>query len=68
MQGSCQGNGGGPAMGLSVSIVLVKVLRANGHVATFVRAISGVKIDIAAIIFVDDTDLINVARPAEPIP
>ena len=46
---------------LSVSIVLVKVLRANRHVAIFVRAISGVKIDIAAIIFVNDTDLINVA-------
>ena len=55
-------------MGLSVSIVLVKVLRANGHVAIFVRAISGVKIDLAAIIFVDDTDLINVVRPTEPIP
>ena len=55
-------------MWVSVSIVLVKVLREKGFVAVFVQAISGIKIDIAAIIFMDDTDLINVARPNVPVP
>ena len=36
LQGCCQGNGGGPAMWVSVSIILVHQLWANGHVATFI--------------------------------
>ena len=68
LQGICQGNGGSPALHMAISIVLVKVLREKGFMAVFVRAISGVKIDIAVIIFVDDTDLINVARLNEPVP
>ena len=33
-QGACQGNGGGPGMFLSISIILIKVMYSNGHVAT----------------------------------
>ena len=36
LQGCCQGNGGGPAMWVLVSIILVHLLWANGHVTTFV--------------------------------
>ena len=36
LQGCCQGNGGGPVMWVSVLIILVHQLWANGHVAMFV--------------------------------
>ena len=51
-----------------VSIILVKVLRAQGHIAVFICAILGVKIDITVIMFVDDTDLISTVCPNVPVP
>ena len=61
LQGCCQGNGGGPVMWVSVSIILVHQLWANGHVATFIRAISGLKVSFAGFLYVDDGDLTTAA-------
>ena len=62
LQGCCQGNGGGPVMWVSVLIILVHQLWANGHVTTFVRAISGLKVSFAGFLYVDDGDLATVAH------
>ena len=61
LQGCCQGNGGGPAMWVSVSIILVHQLWANGHIATFVWVISGLKVSFAGFLYVDDGDLATAA-------
>ena len=61
LQGCCQGNGGGPAMRVSVSIILVHQLWANEHVATFVWAVSGLKVSFAGFLYVDDGDLATAA-------
>ena len=49
-------------MWVSVSIVLVQQLWANGHVATFVQVISGLKVSFAGFLYVDDGDLTTAAR------
>ncbi len=68
LQGVCQGNGGGPGLWLAVSLVLVKMLHSNGHIAIFVRAITGIQVCFSGFIFVDDTDLVTVAKHSrEPI-
>ena len=54
LQGCCQGNGGGPAMWVSVSIILVHQLWANGHIAMFIQVISGLKVSFAGFLYVDD--------------
>ena len=62
LHGCCQGNGGGSVMWVSVSIILVHQLWANGHVATIIRAISGLKVSFAGFLHVDDGDLTTAAR------
>ena len=61
LQGCCQGNGGGPAMWVLVLIILVHQLWANGHVATFIQVISGLKVSFAGFLYVDDGDLATAA-------
>ena len=61
LQGCCQGNGGGPAMWVLASIILVHQLWANGHVTMFIRAISGLKVSFAGFLYVDDGDLATAA-------
>ena len=61
LQGCCQGNGGGPAMWVSVLIILVHQLWANGHVAMFIQVISGLKVSFAGFLYVDDGDLATAA-------
>ena len=61
LQGCCQGNGGGPVMWVSVLIILAHQLWANGHVTTFVWAISGLKVSFAGFLYVDDGDLATAA-------
>ncbi len=58
-QGLCQGNGAAPASWTVVSIVILKVHKRNGHGAKFVCPISLVQSDLAAVLFVDDTDVIH---------
>jgi hypothetical protein len=61
-QGICQGNGGGPAMWLAMSAVLVLLLHQNGHVANIRSAISLAILTLAGLLFVDDTDLLVIAE------
>ena len=48
-------------MWVSVSIILVHQLWANGHVATFVWAVLGLKVSFAGFLYVDDGNLATVA-------
>ena len=49
------------------SIVLVHQLWANGHIAMFIRAISGLKVSFAGFLYVDDGGLATVAcTPTNP--
>ena len=60
-QGLCQGNGAAPAGWAAISITILMAHKANGHGATFVCPLSPKKaIDLAAILFVDDTDIIHI--------
>ena len=61
-QGVCQGNGGGPAVWLAVSLVLVDMLRAEGHTAMIAQALTGIAFALCGLIFVDDTDLFCTAE------
>jgi hypothetical protein len=61
-QGSCQGNKGSPAFWLAVSAFLVCMLHWLGHVARIVSAISRSVLDVVGFLFVDDTDLMTVAK------
>jgi hypothetical protein len=67
-QGIYQGNGGSPSLFLCISIVLVKALHTNGHIAVFVVAISSVQTQFSSMLHVDDASLINHAlHPDEPV-
>jgi len=58
-QGLCQGNGAAPAGWAAISITILMAHKADGHGATFVCPFTPSKsIDLAAILFVDDTDII----------
>ena len=54
-------------MWVSVSIILMHQLWTNGHITTFVWAISGLKVSFASFLYVDDVDLATAAcMPNEP--
>ena len=57
LHGLCQGNGAAPASWLVLSSVLVRIYRAMGFGATMTSPITRVFLDIAGVLFVDDTDL-----------
>ena len=60
-QGLCQGNGAAPAGWAAISITILMAHKADGHGATFVCPFTPSKqIDLAAILFVDDTDIIHI--------
>ena len=61
-QGVCQGNGGGPAVWLAVSLVLVDMLHAEGHTATIKAALTGIAFTLCGPIFMDDADLFCTAE------
>lgn len=58
-QGLCQGNGAAPARWTVVSIAILNAHKRKGHGATFLCPISQVISHLAAILFVDDTDVIH---------
>jgi hypothetical protein len=58
-QGLCQGNGAAPAGWTVISITVVRAHKKKGHGATFL-CLSGVKFLLAAVLFVDDCDLIHI--------
>lgn len=59
-QGLCQGNGAAPAGWTVISITLLNAHKERGHSATFLTPVSGKERKIAAIIYVDDTDLLHI--------
>lgn len=67
-QGVCQGNGGGPALWNADTIVVIKMMRKEGHACIIAQAISGSKIIFTGCLFVDDTDLVQFGLyPEEPL-
>lgn len=60
-QGLCQGSGAAPAGWAAISVTILMAHKANGHGATFACPITPDKaMDLAAILFVDDTDIIHI--------
>ena len=70
-QGICQGNGGGPAVWLAVSALLVLHLHHRGETTTLPPTLGLVGLTLAGLIFVDDTDLLymgdSAASPMEVV-
>ena len=64
-QGLCQGNGAAPASWTVVSIAILNAHKRKGHGATFVCPISCTVSQLAAILFVDDTDVIHFRMDAD---
>jgi hypothetical protein len=64
-QGLCQGNGAAPAGWTVVSIAILNAHKKKGHGATFLCPISHVTAQLAAILFVDDTDVIHFRMDAD---
>ena len=64
-QGGCQGNGAAPALWLSISAILVMTLKRLGTTTKFRSALSATKTKFIGFLFVDDTDLINLANDPE---
>ena len=58
-QGLCQGNGAAPAGWCVISITILRFHKRKGYGAKFLAPISLVKSDLAAILYVDDTDLLH---------
>ena len=59
-QGLCQGNGAASAGWGVVSIVILNAHKEAGHGAKFCCPISLISSNLAAVLFVDDTDVIHV--------
>ena len=57
-----QGNGASPPGFLAVSTLLIKVYRRQGHGAKFTPGLAWDVYIIAAVIYVDDLDLLHLAR------
>lgn len=58
-QGLCQGNCAAPAGWAVISIAILGSHKKKGHGAHFLCPISELKTDLAAILYVDDTDIIH---------
>jgi hypothetical protein len=59
-QGMCQGNGASPAGWAAISITILGAHKKKGHSATFMCPVTNKAIKLAAILYVDDCDLIHV--------
>ena len=59
-QGLCQGNGAAPAGWAVISITILHAHKGKGHGGHFVCPISNLSGHLAAILFVDDTDILHV--------
>ena len=68
MQGVYQGNGAGPIIWAVVSSPLLQILKKDGYGTFFQKAISQNLIRIVGYAFVDDTDLIQTAKPCQNLP
>ena len=61
-QGICHGNGGGPAASLGVSAPCVQLLCQWGHITSFQHALSECTLNIIGLIYINDTDLVEIAH------
>ena len=59
-QGLCQGSGAAPAGWAVISIKIINAHKRKGHGVHFICPISRMEGHLAAILFVDDTDLIHI--------
>jgi hypothetical protein len=59
-QGLCQGNGAAPAGWAAISITNLSAHKKKGHSATFMCPITNKVVKLAAILYVDDCDLIHI--------
>ncbi len=59
-QGLCQGNGAVPDGWAVISIMILDVHKRKGHGGHFVCPISNLTVHLAAILFVDDTNILHV--------
>ena len=57
--GLVQGSGAAPAVWTAISTVMLEAYKAKGHGAYFLSAWSGICLGIAALLYVDDTDLLH---------
>ncbi len=62
LMGFGQGNGASPPGFLTVSTLLIEVYRHQGHGAQFTPGLAQDTFTIAAVIYVDDLDLLHLAR------
>jgi len=59
-QGLCQGNGAAPAGWAAISITILSAHKKKGHSATFMCPMTNKIVKLAAILYVDDCDLIHI--------
>ena len=64
-QGLCQGNGAAPAGWAVISITILNAHKRKGHGAKFLCPISLVRTNLAAVLYVDDTDVIHLDMTKE---
>ena len=64
--GLAQGNGAAPPGFLAVSTLMIEVYKRLGHGTNFVSAWSGDAFYIAAVLYVDDSDLLHLSLVSEP--
>eukprot|EP00957_Ditylum_brightwellii_P119134 9087784-Ditylum_brightwellii.AAC.1 len=62
----CQGSGSAPGLWLGASSVLVTFLHDRGHTTEVVATLSGICLLLVALIFVDDTNLLQHIITANP--
>lgn len=60
--GLTQGSGAAPAAWSAVSTVILSAYKSRGHGALFASAWSGMVLLVAALLYVDDTDLLHMSR------
>ena len=59
-QGLCQGNGAAPARWAVISITILRTHKLKGHSTTLVCPISNAITELAAILYVDDCNLLHI--------
>ena len=64
-QGYCQGSGSAPAGWAVITVVILRAHKHKGHGATFVCPVSRKVSKLAAILFVDNTDIIHMIMDLE---
>ncbi len=65
-QGYCQGSGSAPAGWAVIKVIILRAHKRKGYGATFVCPVSRRVYKLAAILFVDDTDIIHMRHAHGP--